>query len=126
MKIPKIHNPLFIAVVATLGGMLFGFDISSMSAIILTDQYRNFSTTLVELNKEPLGLHLLLAPYVAQRSLDLFLIGLDVVILCFTLAFSGLLVQCFRLLLMGLVCLLLVEYLMVCIGRWHRHHVLLR
>jgi MFS family permease len=42
MKIPKIHNPLFIAVVATLGGMLFGFDISSMSAIILTDQYRDF------------------------------------------------------------------------------------
>ncbi|KAK6000230.1 hypothetical protein QM012_003862 [Aureobasidium pullulans] len=42
MKFPKIHNPLFIAVVATLGGMLFGFDISSMSAIILTDQYRDF------------------------------------------------------------------------------------
>ncbi|KAG9942237.1 MFS transporter, partial [Aureobasidium melanogenum] len=42
MKLPKIHNPLFIAVVATLGGMLFGFDISSMSAIILTDQYRDF------------------------------------------------------------------------------------
>lgn len=42
MKFPKIHNPLFIAIVATLGGMLFGFDISSMSAIILTDQYRDF------------------------------------------------------------------------------------
>ncbi|KAH0270802.1 MFS transporter, partial [Aureobasidium melanogenum] len=42
MELPKIHNPLFIAVVATLGGMLFGFDISSMSAIILTDQYRDF------------------------------------------------------------------------------------
>lgn len=42
MKFPKIYNPLFIAVVATLGGMLFGFDISSMSAIILTDQYRDF------------------------------------------------------------------------------------
>jgi MFS family permease len=42
MKFPKIHNPLFIAVVATLGGMLFGFDIPSMSATILTDQSRNF------------------------------------------------------------------------------------
>lgn len=27
---------------ATLGGMLFGFDISSMSAIILSDQYRTY------------------------------------------------------------------------------------
>jgi MFS family permease len=28
--------------IATLGGMLFGFDISSMSAIILSDQYNEF------------------------------------------------------------------------------------
>lgn len=32
--LPKIYNPWFVAFVATVGGMLFGFDISSMSAII--------------------------------------------------------------------------------------------
>ena len=36
---PKITNVYFLAIVATMGGMLFGFDISSMSAIIGTDQY---------------------------------------------------------------------------------------
>ncbi|TKX21716.1 high-affinity glucose transporter-3 [Elsinoe australis] len=39
---PKIYNTYFVALVATLGGMLFGFDISSMSAIILSDQYNDF------------------------------------------------------------------------------------
>ena len=34
MKFPKIYNTYFLAIVATMGGMLFGFDISSMSAII--------------------------------------------------------------------------------------------
>jgi hypothetical protein len=38
-KFPKIYNVYFLAIVATMGGMLFGFDISSMSAIIPTDQY---------------------------------------------------------------------------------------
>lgn len=38
-KLPKIYNVYFLAMVATMGGMLFGFDISSMSAIIGTDQY---------------------------------------------------------------------------------------
>lgn len=38
-KLPKIHNVYFLACVATMGGMLFGFDISSMSAIIGTKQY---------------------------------------------------------------------------------------
>lgn len=38
-KLPKIYNVWFLACVATMGGMLFGFDISSMSAIIGTDQY---------------------------------------------------------------------------------------
>lgn len=42
MKLPKIYNPWFVAVIATLGGALFGFDISSMSAIIGTPQYRNY------------------------------------------------------------------------------------
>lgn len=36
---PKIYNVYFLAIIATMGGMLFGFDISSMSAIIGTDQY---------------------------------------------------------------------------------------
>jgi MFS family permease len=41
-KLPKIYNPYFIAFVATVGGMLFGFDISSMSAIIGTKQYNEY------------------------------------------------------------------------------------
>ncbi|QSZ33651.1 hypothetical protein DSL72_005219 [Monilinia vaccinii-corymbosi] len=36
---PKVHNVYFLASIATVGGMLFGFDISSMSAIIGTTQY---------------------------------------------------------------------------------------
>ncbi|EAW08471.1 sugar porter family MFS transporter [Aspergillus clavatus NRRL 1] len=39
---PKIYNVYFVAIVATVGGMLFGFDISSMSAIIGTQQYIDF------------------------------------------------------------------------------------
>lgn len=42
MGLPKIYNTYFVALIATLGGMLFGFDISSMSAIIGTDQYNDF------------------------------------------------------------------------------------
>lgn len=42
LKLPKVYNPWFVAIVATLGGALFGFDISSMSAIIGTDQYRDY------------------------------------------------------------------------------------
>ncbi|KAH7095904.1 general substrate transporter [Paraphoma chrysanthemicola] len=41
-KLPKIYNVYFLAMVATMGGMLFGFDISSMSAIIGTPQYLNY------------------------------------------------------------------------------------
>jgi hypothetical protein len=45
-KCPKTYNPYFIAFVATTGGMLFGFDISSMSAIIGIPQYvRNLRET---------------------------------------------------------------------------------
>ncbi|KAI5300141.1 hypothetical protein KEM56_002693 [Ascosphaera pollenicola] len=39
---PKIYNTYFVAMVATVGGALFGFDISSISAIIETDQYIDF------------------------------------------------------------------------------------
>ena len=42
MQLPKIYNTYFVAFVATVGGMLFGFDISSMSAIIGTNQYNDF------------------------------------------------------------------------------------
>lgn len=42
VKLPRIYNPWFVALIATLGGALFGFDISSMSAIIGTDQYRDY------------------------------------------------------------------------------------
>ncbi|KAI9790224.1 MAG: hypothetical protein M1833_001968, partial [Piccolia ochrophora] len=42
MKLPKSYNVYFLALVSTLGGMLFGFDISSMSAIIGTDQYIDY------------------------------------------------------------------------------------
>lgn len=42
MHIPKIYNTYFVAIIATVGGMLFGFDISSMSAIIGTDQYIDY------------------------------------------------------------------------------------
>ncbi|KAJ4318810.1 hypothetical protein N0V94_004234 [Neodidymelliopsis sp. IMI 364377] len=41
-KLPKIYNVYFLACVATMGGMLFGFDISSMSAIIGTNQYLDY------------------------------------------------------------------------------------
>ncbi|KAL8875808.1 MAG: hypothetical protein Q9198_005885 [Flavoplaca austrocitrina] len=42
MELPKIYNTYFLAIISTVGGMLFGFDISSMSAIIGTDQYVDY------------------------------------------------------------------------------------
>ncbi|EXJ92753.1 hypothetical protein A1O3_01305 [Capronia epimyces CBS 606.96] len=42
IKLPKIYNTYFVAFIATVGGMLFGFDISSMSAIIGTKQYNDY------------------------------------------------------------------------------------
>ncbi|EAQ90263.1 conserved hypothetical protein [Chaetomium globosum CBS 148.51] len=42
MKLPTIYNVQLVAIIATLGGALFGFDISSMSAIVVTDQYIEF------------------------------------------------------------------------------------
>lgn len=41
-KLPTIYNVQLVAIVAMLGGMLFGFGISSMSAIVVTDQYIEF------------------------------------------------------------------------------------
>ena len=38
----KIGNIYFITAIAVIGGGLFGFDISSMSAIIGTEQYSCF------------------------------------------------------------------------------------
>lgn len=39
---PKVYNTYFLAIVSTIGGMLFGFDISSISAIIVTPQYIHY------------------------------------------------------------------------------------
>ena len=42
VTMPKIYNTYFLAIISTIGGMLFGFDISSISAIIVTKQYINY------------------------------------------------------------------------------------
>ncbi|RSL41838.1 hypothetical protein CEP53_012518 [Fusarium sp. AF-6] len=39
VKLPKITNTYFVALVATVGGMLFGFDISSIAALVIRPQY---------------------------------------------------------------------------------------
>ena len=39
---PKTYNVYFLAIISTVGGMLFGFDISSISAIVGTKQYLNY------------------------------------------------------------------------------------
>ncbi|ETS80906.1 hypothetical protein PFICI_08435 [Pestalotiopsis fici W106-1] len=39
---PKIYNVHFVAIIATLGGALFGFDISSIAAIVTSQQYLDF------------------------------------------------------------------------------------
>ncbi|KAK9469438.1 general substrate transporter [Lipomyces arxii] len=38
----KVYNPYLVAMSATVGGMLFGFDISSVSAFVDDDEYRRF------------------------------------------------------------------------------------
>ncbi|CDK26983.1 unnamed protein product [Kuraishia capsulata CBS 1993] len=42
MRLPKFYNTYLTAAVATIGGSLFGFDVSSMSAIIGTEQYTTY------------------------------------------------------------------------------------
>lgn len=44
-RLPKFYNTYLTAFVATIGGSLFGFDISSMSAIIGTTQYNAYFNT---------------------------------------------------------------------------------
>ncbi|ANB14371.1 Snf3p [Sugiyamaella lignohabitans] len=40
MAFIRITNPYVVALIATIGGMLFGFDISSVSAFVSQDEYR--------------------------------------------------------------------------------------
>lgn len=42
MHMPKIYNTYFLAIISTIGGMLFGFDISSISLTVGTNQYINY------------------------------------------------------------------------------------
>lgn len=39
---PKTYNEVWIAIIATFAGMMFGFDVSSISAFISHDSYRNY------------------------------------------------------------------------------------
>ena len=55
MGLPTIYNTYFIAFIATVGGMLFGFDISSMSAIINTEQYLDYFGTPTGLTQGAIG-----------------------------------------------------------------------
>lgn len=41
-KFPKVYNVVFIGIVSCISGMMFGFDIASMSCFIGTDQYGNY------------------------------------------------------------------------------------
>ncbi|KAF2759950.1 general substrate transporter [Pseudovirgaria hyperparasitica] len=52
---PKIYNTYFVAMIATVGGMLFGFDISSMSAIIGTNQYKDYFHNPSGINQGAIG-----------------------------------------------------------------------
>lgn len=42
MLIAFAANTYFVALIATVGGMLFGFDISSIAAIVITPQYIDY------------------------------------------------------------------------------------
>lgn len=41
-KFPKVYNPYFMAAVSCISGMMFGFDISSMSVFVSQPPYRHF------------------------------------------------------------------------------------
>ncbi|EDK43496.1 conserved hypothetical protein [Lodderomyces elongisporus NRRL YB-4239] len=41
-RMPKIYNVYFIASISTIAGMMFGFDISSMSAFVSQDAYLKY------------------------------------------------------------------------------------
>ncbi|VEU21435.1 DEKNAAC102751 [Brettanomyces naardenensis] len=41
-RFPKIYNPYFICSISCVSGLMFGVDISSISAFIGTDQYRDY------------------------------------------------------------------------------------
>ena len=55
MVFPTIYNDYLVAIIATVGGMLFGFDISSMSAIIGTNQYLDFFNKPAGLQQGAIG-----------------------------------------------------------------------
>lgn len=38
----KTYNPYVVAMAATIGGMLFGFDVSSVSAFVNNETYRAY------------------------------------------------------------------------------------
>lgn len=40
----KLYNAYVISIIACMGGMLFGFDISSMSAFLNDDPYQDVCT----------------------------------------------------------------------------------
>uniref|UniRef100_A0A060TBY6 ARAD1B12518p n=1 Tax=Blastobotrys adeninivorans TaxID=409370 RepID=A0A060TBY6_BLAAD len=42
MRFPKVYNSYVTAAIATIGGMEFGFDISSVSSFISQDPYQNY------------------------------------------------------------------------------------
>jgi MFS family permease len=41
-NLPKLNNVYIVSGLATIGGLVQGFDVSSMSAIIGTDQYKEY------------------------------------------------------------------------------------
>jgi len=52
---PKTYNTYFLAAISTIGGMLFGFDISSMSAIVGTRQYNWYFNNPSGVNQGAIG-----------------------------------------------------------------------
>ncbi|KAJ4380504.1 hypothetical protein N0V86_003860 [Didymella sp. IMI 355093] len=67
-KLPKIYNVYFLAMVATMGGMLFGFDISSMSAIIGTEQYLTYFNNPAGIAQGVIGAALALGSIAVQTA----------------------------------------------------------